>query len=492
MSIYYEIQNKTKHNPKKIAIVQGDKKISYLELNNEINEWKGYIKTTSENPVERIGILLSNAIDYAIVSIAVLSEGYILVPLNNTLNLEDTIAAAKTAGITQIICDSSELEEKIKKHGFKTISIESKNKFMSNGRCHDNQQYADKENSGRIYLLTSGSTGHPKVVVVEEKTMIERIVAGINEFSLNDKDCILISTPLYHSLGIRTILMGLYGFMTTVVMKGFSANSWMENVYNNKVTFTNIAPVQISQILTYFRNDYGHVKEHMASIKTILSTTSYLSDDLRKEFSCVVSGAFYNYIASSETEYIAIRDCKNERLETNSLGLPFSNVDVRVLYEDRFAHAYEVGEIVCKSNQLLDGYFDDESDLMERSFYKGYFRTGDLGYFDKHHYLHYEGRKKNIIVCSGVNIVPEDIEEKLKSCQDIVDCKAFAIPDKHYGEIVGLLVATKNLTEKDIKLYCLRLLSKQQQPRRIFMVDKIERDNMGKFNFKQIEVLLKR
>ena len=113
----------------------------------------------------------------------------------------------------------------------------------------------------------------------------------------------------------------------------------------------------------------------------------------------------------------------------------------------------------------------------------GYFRTGDLGYVDKDGYLYFSGRKKELIITGAVNVYPHDIDAVLERLPEVKECAAFAYPDDRLGEVVAIALVPNEdyeINVRSIKTYCARNLADFQQPHKIFVVDKLPKNTMGK------------
>ena len=120
---------------------------------------------------------------------------------------------------------------------------------------------------------------------------------------------------------------------------------------------------------------------------------------------------------------------------------------------------------------------------MEAALHEGYFRTGDLGYVDEDGYLYFAGRKKELIITGAINVYPNDIDKVVSALPEIEECAAFSYPDDRLGEVVALAVVPKEGMEiktRTIKMYCAKYLADFQQPHKIFMVDRLPKNAMGK------------
>ena len=120
---------------------------------------------------------------------------------------------------------------------------------------------------------------------------------------------------------------------------------------------------------------------------------------------------------------------------------------------------------------------------MQAAMFGDYFRTGDLGYHDEDGYHYFSGRKKELIITGAINVYPHDIDVVIGQLPEIEECAAFSYPDERLGEVVALAIVPKvdhEINLRAIKTYCARNLADFQQPHKIFVVDKLPKNTMGK------------
>ena len=157
--------------------------------------------------------------------------------------------------------------------------------------------------------------------------------------------------------------------------------------------------------------------------------------------------------------------------------------DVKILRDNgEEATCGEIGEITCKTDLLCNGYYKME-ETFRNSFVKGYFKTGDMGYLDEDGYLYFSGRKKELIITGGINVYPVDIERCVMELPEVSECAAFAYPDERLGEVVALAIVIKeesNLNRRTVQVYCAKNLADYQQPHKLFFVDELPKNTMGK------------
>ena len=179
----------------------------------------------------------------------------------------------------------------------------------------------------------------------------------------------------------------------------------------------------------------------------------------------------------NKTDFIALTLC-NTLDDINTLGEITKEETVII---DKKVETDLVGEICCRSDWLFTRYVNDEE--MTTKTRKGdFFLTGDLGRFQGD-ILYYGGRKKNIIISGGINIVPDDIESRILELPGIEDCIAFGVEDPVLGEAIHVAVKLSKNSDLDIRSirkHCLKRLADFQQPRKIEFTDYIKRNSMGK------------
>ena len=458
-SIYKSFRENALSNLDKVAIICNTESVTYGELLEKTEAFSELLRQSGCSAGTAVGLFQCKSIDYAIYLFAVLKLDAVVVPFNTGWTEEEVSDAIKNADIELMI-----YEGKIKK---------------CSASLGDHKE-------DRIFLMTSGSTGVPKIVRLTEDAMKVRLDMEIEEFNLTREDVVLIATPVYHSLGLRLLMTSLYIGAEIILPKVFTPHGWIKDISEYKVTYTITVPSHIKQILIEVGGRYEEYSEKLKSIRVILSTSAYLPEDTKSEFIKVIRGEFYNFIASSETEFIAKLDCKRQHGE-NILGFPFAGTKLAILKDNNdFGKSGEVGEIVCSSRQLFHGYYNN-AEMTKNAFYNGYYRTGDLGFLDEAGCVHYAGRKKNVVICSGVNIYPCDIEKILKRCEGVSDSVAYAVSNDKCGEILAIMVATSKLSVKDIKRFCLENMAPYQQPRLIRIVDSIPRNEMGKVSWEAIK-----
>jgi long-chain acyl-CoA synthetase len=168
---------------------------------------------------------------------------------------------------------------------------------------------------------------------------------------------------------------------------------------------------------------------------------------------------------------------------TGTIGLPMPNVDLRILDDDgRDAPQGQPGEIAVRGPQLMAGYWQRDDETAKVMADDGYFRTGDVGVMDERGFVRIVDRKKDMILVSGFNVYPNEVEGVVASHPKVLECAAVAMPDVASGEAVKLVVVRRDasLDEAELMAFCASQLAGYKKPKRIEFRAELPKSNVGK------------
>jgi long-chain acyl-CoA synthetase len=168
---------------------------------------------------------------------------------------------------------------------------------------------------------------------------------------------------------------------------------------------------------------------------------------------------------------------------SGSIGLPVSSTDVSIRNDDgKELGINEVGEICIKGPQVMEGYWRRPAETENVMLRGGWLRTGDIGRVDENGFVFIEDRKKDMILVSGFNVYPNEIENVVVEMDGILEAAAIGIADEHSGEAVKIFAVRKNdsVTEQDVLDYCKQNLTNYKRPRSVEFRDELPKTNVGK------------
>jgi long-chain acyl-CoA synthetase len=185
----------------------------------------------------------------------------------------------------------------------------------------------------------------------------------------------------------------------------------------------------------------------------------------------------------SETSPVATSNPVMSREYNGTIGLPFPNTEIAILDDaGQPVPLGQPGEIAIRGPQVMAGYWNRPDETAKVMTPDGFFKSGDIGIMDESGYTKIVDRKKDMIVVSGFNVYPNEIEEVVVSHPDVLECAAVGVPDERSGEAVKLFVVRKDpaLTEADLMEYCRQQFTGYKKPKFIEFRDQLPKTNVGK------------
>jgi len=204
-----------------------------------------------------------------------------------------------------------------------------------------------------------------------------------------------------------------------------------------------------------------------------------VADRWKQLTGCVISEGY----GLSETSPVATANRFDADDFSGTIGLPLPSTYIDIRDEDgKSMPLGEVGEICIKGPQVMAGYWNRSDETEKVMSADGYFRSGDMGFMDSAGYTKIVDRKKDMILVSGFNVYPNEIEEFAVSHPGILEAAAIAVPDEHSGEAVKLFIVRKDpsLTEADVKAHCATGLTNYKRPKIVVFKDELPKTNVGK------------
>lgn len=482
--------NNAAEMPNKEAIWCDGQTKTYAEMAILVSKYSNLLLANGVKYGDHVAIPMNNSIESVALFFSAADLGVCLVPLNPTLPMEALKVAMKSGDMKHLIARKSFFNECSKYGGVEVPGM----KICLDGEYEGTVPFSTIENMPKtrpanenidgneslILTMTSGSTGNPKPIDISQKNKYDRAMAHIRVYSIAKEDRILAATPLYHSLAERLVILPLVLGATSILLPRFTPTIWLNCAKKQNVTFTIAVSAQLAQILELLKKPDAPTID---TFRAIVSSSALLEESVKLELIEKLQCEFHEMYGTSEISTATTICFQKAKHKQKSVGLPFDEAQIRIYDEDDLeCPVGVVGEIAVKSSLTCKGYYKQDT-MMEAAMHDGYFHTGDLGYVDEDGYLYFSGRKKEIIITGAVNVYPHDIDVVVSNISEVEECAAFAYPDDRLGEIVALAVVPKEDTEikiRTIKTYCARNLADFQQPHKIFIVDKLPKNTMGK------------
>ena len=341
-------------------------------------------------------------------------------------------------------------------------------------------------------LLTSGTTGHPKSIPL---TSINEVLSAHDvmiHFPMSYRDVTMNTTPWFHRGGLHCAgpCPAFYAGAAIVVLPKFDAKTALEYVSEYGITFM----VGVPTVLGSLADEQEKNGHDLTSLKGIVTMGSPLEKAACIRFQRVLTPNIFNGYGTTETFWNTFLRPFDLPDNAGSAGASCVDDDVRVVRihdgqrtepDDLAAQdGLEVGEVIlsspAKSPYL---YYDNESET-ERKYYKGFLYTNDLATWDGKGFITIVGRRDDMIISSGENIYPTEVEAVLEMNPKVKDCVVTAVPDKVRGQLVTAYVVPKDgaLTASELDAFCKEspYIANFKRPRYYRFVDSVPYTATGK------------
>ena len=315
-----------------------------------------------------------------------------------------------------------------------------------------------------VRLYTSGTTGRPKGVCI---TSINEVLSAHDimiHFPMSSRDITMNTTPWFHRGGLHCAgpCPALYAGASMVIMGKFDALTALKYVYRYKITFIVGVPTVLEELAD--RQEQGGYD--LSSLTGIVTMGSPLERAACIRYQKVLTPNIYNGYGTTETLWNTFLRPFDLPDNAGSAGRSCVDDDVRVvkIYEDRRAEPEElaaqdgqdVGEVIISSPAKSPFLYHDNPTETERKYYKDFIYTNDLATWDDHGYITIVGRKDDMIISSGENIYPAEVESVLNLHPKVKDCIVTSVPDKVRGQLVTAYVVPNDdsITADELDEYC--------------------------------------
>lgn len=341
-------------------------------------------------------------------------------------------------------------------------------------------------------LFTSGTTGLPKGVPLNHVTEVLSAHDVMMNFPLNADDRTMNMTPWFHRGGLHSggLTPALYAGGEVVVLRTFQPKLCLEYAEKYKVTFL----IGVPAVLEMLANTQQKRAYDLSSLHGIVTMGAPLEKAACERYHRVLTPNIFNGYGTTETFWNTFLRPAELPAMAGSAGRACTDDEVRVVKycEDRRAEPdelaaqdnCEVGEVIIRSPTKCTYCYSDSAQVSHEKFYKGWLYTGDLATWDENQFLFLRGRKDDMLICSGENIYPAQIEEVLNTHPKVRDCIVTAVPDKTRGQAVAAYIVADDasLTVSEMIDFCNRspMLSQYKRPRYYRFVDALPLTATGK------------
>jgi long-chain acyl-CoA synthetase len=503
MNLKQMLEETAKQYTGKTAIVFGESKISYAELDEASNKVANALLKMGVSKGDRVATLLANSLEFVAVYFGIIKAGGIAVPLDIRYKIEELTSLFGSCQPKVLIAESELLEPLLP-----VLShFDYINHVIEVGSGHEGQFLSYQEvmassspqkievalapdNIGTI-SYTGGPTNHPRGVALSHYSLVTEAIISADGFEQTDGDILMLfALPMYHMFGLGSALLGsVYKGSTVVIVPGTgrSITSFLDTVEKEKGTIYLGVPYIYALAINVAERE--GIKNDLSSIRLWGSGGATLTTEIIQQFKHYYGDNILDIWGL--TEAVSHVTCQpldgSGRPGASGRALPGWEIKA-VDDNDNELPPNQPGEIIVRG-PIMQGYYNNSKATAE-VIKNGWLHTGDLGRVDEDGYLFLSGMKKDMIILKGQNVYPSDIEEVLCSYYKVARAVVVGIPDKLRGEIVGAIVKLKSrftATEQEIRSFCQERLADYKLPKKIIFTKSLLKNATAKIGKKKLE-----
>ncbi|MEH0862117.1 long-chain-fatty-acid--CoA ligase [Halobacteriovorax sp. DPLXC-1] len=498
------------------------KTLTYGEIDHLSKKFASYLQNDlGLQKGDRVAIMMPNILQYPVALFGILRAGMVCVnvnPLYTARELEHQLTDSQSKVIIIFENSASVLAEVVKntpiehvlvtqigdmlkfpksllvnfviKHVKKMVpswDLPGAKSFLEALDKGDESKYKRPEiiNSDLAFLqYTGGTTGVSKGAELTHRNIVANLCqAGewISPVVEEGKEIIITPLPLYHifsltancftfsKIGALNILItnprDIPGFVKELKKWNFTALTGVNTLFNGLLNNEDFKTV-----------DFSHLKLTLGGGMAVQRAVA----ERWKEVTKTPLIEAYGLTETSPAACINPMDLKDYN---GMIGLPVSSTDACIKDDDgNTLNAGEVGEICIKGPQVMKGYWGRPEETAKVMTTDGYFKTGDIGVMNEEGFFKIVDRKKDMILVSGFNVYPNEVEEIIVTHPKVFECAAVGVPNEKSGEVVKLFVVKndQSLTEEELMAFCKENLTGYKRPKFIEFRDELPKSNVGK------------
>jgi acyl-CoA synthetase (AMP-forming)/AMP-acid ligase II len=445
----------------------------------------------------RVALLLSNGLNPAVAILAVMAAGGVAVPINPRLTEPEIRGILSHSRVELLLSDRN--------HSDRVPSLPGSGKSSDLESSEAGNEYhllqvgesaaidAAPETSllqlsddPALILYTSGTTGHPKGVVLSHGNLLVNAEYIVSAHRLTAADKALCVLPLFHINGfVVTLLAPLLSAGSVIMPERFKADHFWDWLHDYQATWFSAVPTIFSILLSHQEPP----RDFARSLRFARSASAPLPVAVLEEFEQRYGiPVIETYGISEAACQVTANPLPPLQHKPGSAGMPVGN-ELKVVDEQGASQLPgDVGEVLIRGENIFSGYLDNRAADRE-TLRNGWFHTGDLGYLDQDGYLFLTGRKKEQINRSGEKISPREVEEVIHRLPEVEAVGVVGLPHQLYGEEVAAFITLRpgrKLEPEQIREHCRRSLAAFKIPREIIFIDELPKGPSGKIQRRRL------
>ena len=506
------------------AYVCMDKFLTYAELDAYSRQLGAWLQSRGLKKGARVALMMPNVLQYPVAIAAVLRAGYTVVnvnPLYTPRELEHQLNDSGSEAIIVLENFAHTLEQVLSRTAVKHIIVASMGEMLGglkgaivNFVVRNIKKMVPAYSlpnamrfkqalslGGRMKLTpvelnitdpaflqyTGGTTGVSKGATLSHRNVIANVLqseawsgAALDQNS-QEQLIIVCALPLYHIFALTACAMWgtRVGALNILVPNPRDIPGLIKELGKYKF---NLLPA-VNTLYNALVNHPDFAKLDFSGLKIANGGGMAVQQAVNDKWLQVTGVSIIEGYGLSETSPVATCNRADSTAFSGTIGLPIPSTDIAILDDDgKEVPLGQTGEIAIRGPQVMSGYWNRPDETAKVMTPDGYFKSGDVGIMDERGYVKIVDRKKDMILVSGFNVYPNEVEAVIAAHPGVLECACVGVPDEHSGEAVKVFVVRKdpNLTQAVLAAYCKEQFTGYKRPKYIEFRDELPKTNVGK------------
>ncbi|WP_234684272.1 malonate--CoA ligase [Bradyrhizobium monzae] len=474
-------------DPKRLAIeTQDGAHISYGDLIARAGQMANVLVARGVKPGDRVAVQVEKSVANIVLYLGTVRAGAVYLPLNTAYTLNELDYFIGDAEPSLVVCDPSKAEglapiaAKVKAK-VETLGADGKGSLTEAAEKASSEfSTVPRENDDLAAILyTSGTTGRSKGAMLSHDNLASNSLSLVDYWRFTDKDVLIHALPIYHTHGLFVA--------TNVTLFARASMIFLPKLDPDLIIKLMARATVLMGVPTFYMRllqNPALSRETTKHMRLFISGSAPLLAETHREWSARTGHAVLERYGMTETNMNTSNPYDGERVP-GAVGFPLPGVSVRVTEPEtgKELPRDEIGMIEVKGPNVFKGYWRMPEKTRSEFRPDGFFITGDLGKIDDKGYVHILGRGKDLVISGGFNVYPKEIESEIDTMPGVIESAVIGVPHADFGEgVTAVLVCNKgaDVTEAAVLKALDGRLAKFKMPKRVFVVDELPRNTMGK------------
>ena len=474
-------------DPNRLAIETHDGgRITYGDLIARTGQLANVLVARGVKPGDRVAAQTEKSVAGLVLYLATVRAGAVYLPLNTAYTLNELDYFITDAEPSVVVCDPS----KAKGIGAIAAKVGAKVEGLGADGKGSLTEAADKAASEfatlvrnnddlAAILYTSGTTGRSKGAMLTHDNLASNSLTLVDYWRFTDKDVLIHALPIYHTHGLFVASnVALFARASMIFLPRFDPEAIIKLMARATVL------MGVPTFYTRLLQNPALNKDTTSHMRLFISGSAPLLAETHREWEARTGHAVLERYGMTETNMNTSNPYDGERV-AGAVGHPLPGVSVRVTEPEtgKVLSPEEIGMIEVRGPNVFKGYWRMPEKTRSEFRDDGFFITGDLGKIDAKGYVHILGRGKDLVISGGFNVYPKEIESEIDAMPGVIESAVIGVPHADFGEgVTAVAVCNKGagVTEASVLKALDGRLAKFKMPKRVFVVEELPRNTMGK------------